>query len=258
MKTPDNTRHSHITDGTGAVAALCLLLALAAPVITRADDDLIIDLPDDPTPTAATTTPDAPAKPDGTDAAKPEIQRQNLVTNSPFRAVRWTRRVTANAQPLEIRGFVGSGENLEVSITNPQTRECHWIKVRDENAKWYIDRADPIARTAVVRMDGILINLEIVKPTETPLPITAAGGAAVAARPLPAPVGGGALQIGPGGVPQTGPGGAAPGQRGTGAVAPAGRGGAGAGAVGGIGSGNRGGGTGARPGGGGSGTRIPR
>lgn len=104
--------------------------------------------------------------------SKPEILRENLVNNSPFRAIRWNQRVSSGNQPLELRGFAGSGDNLQVSLTDPRTRECQWVRVRDDNARWYVESADANTRTAVVRMDGIAINLEIAKASEVPIPIT--------------------------------------------------------------------------------------
>ncbi|MDR2982650.1 MAG: hypothetical protein LBV12_10440 [Puniceicoccales bacterium] len=113
-------------------------------------------------------TPDVPAAAP-VPVEKLQIRRENLITNSPFRIARRWGRDTATRQPLELHGFVGSGDKMEISLTNPSTRECHWVKLRDENAKWYVESADAKSRTAVVRMDGMSINLEMVKASETPM-----------------------------------------------------------------------------------------
>ncbi len=140
-------------------------LAACLPVIAGAQDN---DISDSATPASPATAPE-----------KPEIFRENLINNSPFRAVSG-RRNTAQ-QPLELHGFVGNGKNLEVSLTNPGTRECRWVRLRDENAKWFVESADPEKRTAVVRLDGVSLNLEMVHPNETPLSITPATGATATA-----------------------------------------------------------------------------
>jgi len=112
-----------------------------------------------------------------------KIRRENLIANSPFRLA--PRRLSASTQPLEIRGFAGFGDNLEISLTNPRTRECHWVRLRDRDAKWYVKSADPIARTAVVELNGTTIDVEMVKASETPMPIRPAGGAPVTPRAVP-------------------------------------------------------------------------
>lgn len=127
---------------------------------------------------------DAQAEQDSTEpvsSERPTILRENLVNNSPFRAVRRGRGVVMSNQPLELRGFIGRGENMEVSLTDPRTKECQWVRVRDPNARWYVESANSYTRSAVVQMDGISITLEMSKPSE--IPITTASQHA----PQPAP-----------------------------------------------------------------------
>ncbi len=100
---------------------------------------------------------------------RPTILRENLVNNSPFRIVRRGRGAVTSNQPLELRGFIGKGDKMEVSLTDPRTKECQWVRVGDHNARWYVESANSYTRTAVVRMDGISITLEMAKPNEIPL-----------------------------------------------------------------------------------------
>ncbi|MDR1498191.1 MAG: hypothetical protein LBS59_07275 [Puniceicoccales bacterium] len=184
------------------LAAFCLG-ATALLRLSAADDFDPYAFDDAPSPSgnaaasAETNAPGGAASPAAETPTASEIKRENLITNSPFRRIR--PRETLTTQVLEIRGFTGRGADLEISITNPATRECHWVKVRDPDAKWFVESADPIARTAVVRMNGIPINIEIVKASENPIPIVASGApprrpaTAMPGRPaVPGAVGGGA------------------------------------------------------------------
>ncbi|MDR2429382.1 MAG: hypothetical protein LBD14_00495 [Puniceicoccales bacterium] len=158
MKSPNRTRH--------------LLLSLAAMTLVATAPLHANDLDD----TDADDTTESPPTPTPTTPATQKIQRENLITNPPFRIIRRPRvqQSGTTQQPLEIRGFTGTGDNLEISLTNPATRECHWVKIRDEDAKWYVESADPITRTATVRMNGIAMSLEMAKANEAPIPITPA------------------------------------------------------------------------------------
>jgi hypothetical protein len=166
-------------------------LAMPAVVLAAFVVGASAQRPDAAAPAAAAVKPDtadaadAAAKPDAADSdAKPDLpvgkpKRENLITNSPFRIVRRSARLI---QTLEIRGFSGRGDDLEVSLTNPATRECHWVKVRDADSKWYVESADPVLRTAVVRVNGATLDVEMAKPTLTPTPIRPA---AVPVTPAP-------------------------------------------------------------------------
>ena len=101
-------------------------------------------------------------------AERPTILRENLVNNSPFRMVQRGRGPVSN-QPLELRGFIGKGDKMEVSLTDSRTKECQWVRVGDPDARWYVESANSYTRTAVVRMDGISLSLEMAQPSETPL-----------------------------------------------------------------------------------------
>ncbi|MDR1817282.1 MAG: hypothetical protein LBR07_03710 [Puniceicoccales bacterium] len=124
----------------------------------------------------AAAAPATPASP-----AVEKIRRENLVSNNPFRSGVIGRG--GSAQTYEIRGFAGRGADLEVSITNPATRECHWVKVRDPEAKWFVESADPVARTAVIKINDVSLDIEMAKPSEMPTPIRPAGGAGFAVPP---------------------------------------------------------------------------
>ena len=150
---------------------------------------------------ATTEAPDTPTPPSPTPpGVSQKIQRENLITNPPFRIIRRPRVQQPGTvqQPLEIRGFAGIGDNLEISLTNPATRECHWVKIRDEDAKWYVESADPVTRIATVRMNGISMALEMAKASEAPTPIT----------PALAPAPGRVIGTTPTAGPGPGPGGA--------------------------------------------------
>ncbi|MDR2981603.1 MAG: hypothetical protein LBV12_05075 [Puniceicoccales bacterium] len=77
----------------------------------------------------------------------------------------------ASFAPLELHGMIGSGDNMEVSITNPQTNESQWVKVRDKTAKWYVESANPAARSVVVQMNGMAVKLEMIRNTGEPMSI---------------------------------------------------------------------------------------
>jgi hypothetical protein len=148
------------------------------------------------TPAQANDAEAMPATAHASPAAKSEIKRENLITNSPFRTARILNRTGGNTQQLEIRGFSGSGDKLEVSLTNPLTRECHWVKVGDPDARWKVTSADPAARTAIVEINGMVISVSMAQVDERPLGITSS-----AAPKAPSPV---LLRTAAGGVFQPG------------------------------------------------------
>ncbi|MDR2863391.1 MAG: hypothetical protein LBV54_05920 [Puniceicoccales bacterium] len=162
-----------------ALRALCLLCSFLIPVSGNAaetDDDS--STAETPPASAAAPTP-APGK--------TKIYREDLITNSPFRQMTpglLRPGQIAAAQPLEIHGFLGHGENLEVSLTNPVTRECLWVRVRDRSAKWYVESADPVARTAVVVVDRVPVTL-VVRASERSLPIESPVERSLSAPPRP-------------------------------------------------------------------------
>jgi len=147
-------------------AGTALAVCCAGNSFALADDDADGDAD------AAETPKDA--------AVAGKAKRDNLISNSPFRK---PRPNAPRLQTFEIRGFCGSGDNLEVSITNPATRECHWVKVRDPEAKWFVESADPVARTAVIKINDVSLDIEMAKPSEMPTPIRPAGGAGFAVPP---------------------------------------------------------------------------
>jgi hypothetical protein len=79
---------------------------------------------------------------------------------------------SASTAPLEMHGLIGRGENAQVSITNPSTGESQWVRVRDTKAKWYVESVNPKSRSAIVRMDGMTLKLEMVTTTGEPMSIT--------------------------------------------------------------------------------------
>jgi hypothetical protein len=168
---------------------LFLLSALMATPLSAQDADG--DTPADPD-TATEISTASPALPHA-DTPAPAIRRENLINNSPFR-IRVPRRDTTTApQALEIRGFMGSGRNLEISLSNPNTLECQWVRVGDPDARWFVESADPVTRTASVRMDGMTISVHMAKPAELPPPappamptLAGVGNAPHSVPPLPA------------------------------------------------------------------------
>ena len=73
--------------------------------------------------------------------------------------------------PLTLNGMIGNGANIEVSLTNPETGESHWVRDRDRNARWYVESVNPAARSVVVRLDGIPLQLRMVANTGEPMSI---------------------------------------------------------------------------------------
>lgn len=217
------TTSSDTTTCGGKHHKACALLHGAALLLTatilRAQDALqpASAQADDGNEAPAAIVPPSSAIPEAK-PPKPEIKRENLITNSPFRTARVLSRTGGNTQQLEIRGFYGSGDALEVSLTNPLTRECHWVKVGDSDARWKVTSADPVARTAVVEMNGMVISVSMAQVDERPLSI--ASSAPSIAPPVARPVttgmqpGSGAIMrpgmgSGPGVGPGVGPGRAA-------------------------------------------------
>lgn len=102
------------------------------------------------------------AEPDGA----PVYSRASLLERAPFAKPDKAGKVSAGG-PLELRGFFGAGESLEVSLSKSGTAESVWARVGDKNAKWPVESADPVAGTADVRYDGLLLHLKLARP-ETP------------------------------------------------------------------------------------------
>lgn len=77
----------------------------------------------------------------------------------------------ASYAPLELHGMIGSGDSAQVSISNPETGESQWVRVRDSKAKWYVESANPKSRSVVVRLDGMALKLEMITNTGEPMSI---------------------------------------------------------------------------------------
>ena len=88
--------------------------------------------------------------------------RASIVERSPFAQSARARR-SGSGDPLELRGFYGSGPGLQVSLTRPDTKESAWITVGDKNAKWVVETADAEAGTADVNFDGLKLHLTLAK-----------------------------------------------------------------------------------------------
>jgi hypothetical protein len=67
----------------------------------------------------------------------------------------------------------GSGENAWVSITDAGTGASKWVRVRDPNPneKWFVESVNPRNRSAIVRMDGMALKLEMITNTGEPMSI---------------------------------------------------------------------------------------
>jgi hypothetical protein len=106
----------------------------------------------------------------------------------------------ASYAPLELRGIMGRGENALISITNPETGESQWVRLRDERAKWYVESMNLKNRSVVVRLHGMVLKLEMI-PTSSdgtpggfrPPPVQVATSAEVAGRDVQTPSSGGAF-----------------------------------------------------------------
>ncbi|MDR1817244.1 MAG: hypothetical protein LBR07_03490 [Puniceicoccales bacterium] len=72
---------------------------------------------------------------------------------------------------LELHGMIGRGADALVSITNIETGESQWVRVRDPRAKWYVESVNPRARSAVVTMQGMSLKLEMITSTGEPMSI---------------------------------------------------------------------------------------
>jgi hypothetical protein len=101
-----------------------------------------------------------------TTPAAPEYRRSTLVERGPFARPERGRAQVTSGGPIELRGFFGEGEKLEVSLTKPDTKESAWVKVGDTSAKWLVDSADPSAGTAEVRYDGMRLHLSLARTEE--------------------------------------------------------------------------------------------
>jgi hypothetical protein len=88
---------------------------------------------------------------------------------------------------------MGRGENALISITNPDTGESQWVRLRDERAKWYVESINPKTRSVVVLLNNMSVKLEMIT--------TAGDGTPETIRPQPtqiAAAGAGSVAEGPG------------------------------------------------------------
>ena len=92
--------------------------------------------------------------------------RASIVERTPFAKSDKNDKKTSAGGPLELRGFYGSKDALEVSLTRPETKEAAWVRVGDKSAKWVVDEADPVAGTAEVRFDGLQLHLRLAQPEQ--------------------------------------------------------------------------------------------
>lgn len=93
-----------------------------------------------------------------------EYRRSSVIERSPFAKSDRPGRKGVSGDALELRGFFGSGDNLQVSLMRPDTRESAWVTVGDKNAKWVVETADIQAGTAEVVLDGLRLNLKLAQP----------------------------------------------------------------------------------------------
>lgn len=92
-----------------------------------------------------------------------EYSRASLLDRSPFAKPEKAGK-TVSSGPLELRGFFGAGASLEVSLMRAGTAESVWVRVADKDAKWFVEAADPVAGTADVRYDGMVLRLKLALP----------------------------------------------------------------------------------------------
>ncbi len=116
---------------------------------------------------AADATP--PAAP-----ATVEYRRASLAERPPFAKAERGAVKPSSGGPLDLRGFFGSGDSLEVSLSRPDGKESAWCKVGDKSAKWVVDAADPDAGTATVHFDGMLLQLKLARPEPPSFTVTPA------------------------------------------------------------------------------------
>lgn len=95
--------------------------------------------------------------------AAPEYRRASLVERTPFAKIERGPARAVTGGPLELRGFFGSGKDLEVSITRTDTKEASWVKIGDTASKWVVESADPEAGTAEVRFEGQRLHLSLAR-----------------------------------------------------------------------------------------------
>lgn len=107
----------------------------------------------------------------------PEYRRSSLVERTPFAKNERGPVRASSGGPLELRGFFGSGKDMEVSLTRPDNKESAWVRVGDTTSKWFVESADPDAGTAEVRYDGLRLHLTLARPEEVTM-----------TPPAPAPV----------------------------------------------------------------------
>jgi hypothetical protein len=79
----------------------------------------------------------------------------------------------ATSAPLELRGIVGRGDDAMVSITNVETGDSKWVRVRDPKSPngWLVESVNARARTAIVRYNGVPLKLEFITTTGEPMSI---------------------------------------------------------------------------------------
>lgn len=106
--------------------------------------------------------------------AAPEYRRASLLERTPFAKAERGPAKPVSGGPLELRGFFGSGDKLEVSLSRADGKESAWVRVGDKTAKWVVDAADPDAGTAEVHFDGVLLHLRLMRPEEPSLTVVAA------------------------------------------------------------------------------------
>ncbi len=67
----------------------------------------------------------------------------------------------ASGGAYELRGFFGSGENLEVSVRCAGSARSEWLRVGQKNGDLLVEKADPKAGTATLVVDGRHLALRL-------------------------------------------------------------------------------------------------
>ena len=105
----------------------------------------------------------------------------NLVDRNPFmtpqqesqKKAEPTPQPQRSPPPLSLRGIMKIGETWEFSIHHKKKNQSNWVKLKDENAAYYVSAYDQEQKTITLKMSGQTVRLSLQKPDLSPKRIQA-------------------------------------------------------------------------------------